>query len=573
MATLSSLLGNQLRKTVNVVVAVNENAPDTNPTLKLDFAGEGTVDGSITVDRLSNRTYFGNKRTIQSAANNVLPIEYDPITAERLGVAPWNTSQNEFSKSDDFSNVAWTKNNASISSNVGRSPDGLTSMFRLVENSTTSAHSVSQAFSVTSGSVYTISVYAQAAGRTLQIAPDDAGFGIEAYANFNLATGEVGTTGTATSAKIQKIRDDMYRCSMTVTATATVSSSINFALAETSTSGKMSSYLGNGTAGVNIWGAQAEKKAYVTPFIFTDSGSYRYTDTLSIANTSWLDYDLNTSIKKWKNGEFEFNEVSLYRDLDKWEPTHMDMHLMSEHIYPLALSDLEKEAIAPNHAWMTTVVYSKNLNNLRYYVGGASSVIYVTGSDGERQEIILSADSSSNHVLTVGLPAVVQWPFNKDVININFRDNDMTGTIPDFSANVAIRDFNCGGNSFSGTIPPLNTPTLQDFLCYGNKRISGTIPDLSDATSLIEFRCNDNRLTGWNGGTISATCATIRLEDNLLDQASVDGILAALVAAGRTSAAGTCFLNLGGSGNAAPSLAGVDDKNTLISRGWTVTTN
>jgi hypothetical protein len=36
---------------------------------------------------------------------------------------------------------------------------------------------------------------------------------------------------------------------------------------------------------------------------------------------------------------------------------------------------------------------------------------------------------------------------------------------------------------------------------------------------------------------------------------------------------GQVLLNLGGTGNAAPSSAGVTDKNTLISRGWTVTTN
>ena len=33
------------------------------------------------------------------------------------------------------------------------------------------------------------------------------------------------------------------------------------------------------------------------------------------------------------------------------------------------------------------------------------------------------------------------------------------------------------------------------------------------------------------------------------------------------------IINVGGTGNAAPTGQGITDKNTLISRGWTVTTN
>ena len=70
---------------------------------------------------------------------------------------------------------------------------------------------------------------------------------------------------------------------------------------------------------------------------------------------------------------------------------------------------------------------------------------------------------------------------------------------------------------------------------------------------------------------MSNTLGDFQAQNNLLTQAAVDAILAAFVAANRTT--GTRILNLGGTGNAAPSATGVTDKNTLISRGWTVTTN
>ena len=67
--------------------------------------------------------------------------------------------------------------------------------------------------------------------------------------------------------------------------------------------------------------------------------------------------------------------------------------------------------------------------------------------------------------------------------------------------------------------------------------------------------------------------AYLSLQNNLLTSTAVNAVLAALVAAGRTSASGTCVVNVGGTGNAAPTGQGITDKATLISRGWTVTTN
>jgi hypothetical protein len=61
------------------------------------------------------------------------------------------------------------------------------------------------------------------------------------------------------------------------------------------------------------------------------------------------------------------------------------------------------------------------------------------------------------------------------------------------------------------------------------------------------------------------------LSSNLFTQAAIDAILAAFVTAGRVS--GTRTLNLGGTGNASPSVAGLASVSTLVTRGWTVTYN
>jgi hypothetical protein len=79
-------------------------------------------------------------------------------------------------------------------------------------------------------------------------------------------------------------------------------------------------------------------------------------------------------------------------------------------------------------------------------------------------------------------------------------------------------------------------------------------------------------ITGnWSGGSISATLGYYQADQCMLTAEAVNAILAAFVAANRTT--GTRVLNLGGTGNAAPTGQGLIDKQTLIDRGWTVTTN
>ncbi|MBK6800429.1 MAG: hypothetical protein IPG83_02760 [Novosphingobium sp.] len=149
--------------------------------------------------------------------------------------------------------------------------------------------------------------------------------------------------------------------------------------------------------------------------------------------------------------------------------------------------------------------------------------------------------------------------------------NQLTGSIPNLSANTALTVFYCNSNQLTGSIPSLSANTvLTQFSCYSNQ-LTGSIPSLSANTALTVLYCNSNQLTGWSGGTVSATLGDFQAQNNLLMQAAVDAILAAFVAAGRTT--GTRILNLGGTGNAAPSAAGLADKATLQSRGWTVTTN
>lgn len=222
------------------------------------------------------------------------------------------------------------------------------------------------------------------------------------------------------------------------------------------------------------------------------------------------------------------------------------------------------------------------INNMRCYTGGGTTNILFVGANGVTVTKGLSLNSDTSYdVSTDGLtaPVAVVWPAgliaSTAVSDIRFYGNSFAGTLPVISGNSGLSIFAAhagAANSFIAGACPTTTgcASLTRYQVYGHK-LTGNIPDISSNLLLTEVLVYDNILTGWAGGTVSNTLGTFRAENNLLPQAAVDAILAAFVAANRTT--GTRVLNIGGTGNAAPSAAGVTDKDTLISRGWTVTTN
>jgi hypothetical protein len=163
---------------------------------------------------------------------------------------------------------------------------------------------------------------------------------------------------------------------------------------------------------------------------------------------------------------------------------------------------------------------------------------------------------------------------NLEVFSCNA--NQLTGPIPSLTGLTSLREFNCATNRHTGPIPSLQGLTaLQDFFCHfqaAGFKLTGSIPILSDLTNLENFYCYTNLLTGFDGGSVSNTLGNFQAQNNQLNQSSVNSLLSAFVAGGRTSASGTCILMLGGTGNAAPSGQGLTDKQTLLDRGWRTVT-
>jgi hypothetical protein len=228
-----------------------------------------------------------------TAASGVARFQHNPTTDESLGLLIEEARTNLLTYSSDFSNAAWVKSRASITSNTIVAPDGTLTGDKLVEDTTaTNTHYIVQTYSYTSGTAYNYSFYAKAAERTrvaILAFPTNSVF-TSSTAIFNLSTGLITRQDAGfTSASITNVGNGWYRCSIAITAAATATGSIGILLANGDTS---VTYTGDGYSGAYIWGAQLEAGAFPTSYIATTAATVtRNADAASMTGsnfTSWF---------------------------------------------------------------------------------------------------------------------------------------------------------------------------------------------------------------------------------------------------------------------------------------------
>jgi hypothetical protein len=157
-------------------------------------------------------------------------------------------------RSEEFDNATWVKTRASVTPNVAVAPNGTVTADKLVEDTSNNSHFLRQDISgLTIGAPYTITVYAKAAGRDfLAWVTSDGSF---RTTFFNLSNGTLGTVASGHSATITNVGNGWYRCGITLLAAQATGISVYPSITEVDGN---TSYQGDGTSGIFLWGAQAE---------------------------------------------------------------------------------------------------------------------------------------------------------------------------------------------------------------------------------------------------------------------------------------------------------------------------
>ena len=212
-------------------------------------------------------------------------LEYDPATGEALGYLAEGSSTNLVTYSEQFDNAAWTKTLVTVTPNDATAPDGSKSADKLIESSSSGAHTIgSSSTSITSGNNYTLVVFAKAAENSfIQIIPSSTVFGVTSHANFDLVNGLLGTVNTG-EATIKNYGNGWYKCSYSLTAIASSSTGpLNIGLITSATANRTESYAGDGSSGIYIWGAQVEEQPFATSYIRTEGSTVsRSADVMTV---------------------------------------------------------------------------------------------------------------------------------------------------------------------------------------------------------------------------------------------------------------------------------------------------
>lgn len=283
-------------------MAISQNFPNTRPSLNLNFASTKRLDPRITFTRTSTGTYVGSDGLIKTAGINEARFDHNPTTGESLGLLIEESRTNSWTFSEQLANAAWTKTDTTVTANAATAPDGTITASKVISTATTAVHSISRIKPTVSPAWVT--VFLKAAEYTVCDVYD---VNIDTGLRINLLTGVL----SESPAFVGKFRSGRYNVNSVGNGWFRVQ--IGFANSDSTNNNPVhiypngaQSYLGDGTSGIFVWGAQLEAGAFPTSYIPTTSSTVtRSADVASITGanfSSWYNQSEGTMFAQMING-------------------------------------------------------------------------------------------------------------------------------------------------------------------------------------------------------------------------------------------------------------------------------
>lgn len=184
-------------------------------------------------------------------------------------------STNLLTKTVDFS-ANFPVRRATKTNNAGTAPDGTNTALSVIADTNNNTHRLDRNPAGMSVSTqYTYSVHLKAFGlnhASLTIGQGDNGLGNDATCVYNLSTGVVESEGSnCDSSSIETLGNGWYRCSITLTLGGSIL--VNAVLIGLMSDATTTSFVGNNTDGILVWGPQLEEGANESQYLANDTSS------------------------------------------------------------------------------------------------------------------------------------------------------------------------------------------------------------------------------------------------------------------------------------------------------------
>jgi hypothetical protein len=278
------------------------------PSLDLRFAENKSLVDSvsgqslITFTRASTGTYVDSNGVIRSAANDAPRFDHNPLTGESLGLLVEEQRTNLLLQSEDFS-TTWVAARLTLDTDAVASPDGSISADKIIPDIEDSpSHYMRQLDASTlDNTTFTFSVYAKAGELSfvrLQPVLRDVS---QPNSSFNLSTGEIRSGAGLTTGRAY-LGNGWYRLWITFNS-GTGSFGIQPRVFVDVDLTGLTSFIGDGTSGLYIWGAQLEVGDFPTSYIpTTTAAATRTADVASITTAGGNVRSLFTSFRSPASG-------------------------------------------------------------------------------------------------------------------------------------------------------------------------------------------------------------------------------------------------------------------------------
>jgi len=236
----------------------------------------GAYGAAVAVSRATTATYVDLSGILLTAQPNQVRYGANPYATAMNGLMIERAATNFFLYSSSPQASIWTKSNTVCTPFASVAPDGSNNAAKIIAAAGSAIHELVQTVTstgITTGTVFTTSVFAKAAERSvLQIRWTGGSTGTSgAYANFDLNNGIA--SGNCQSCSITPLANGWYLCQATVltTGTGTANQDVGFCLLSAMTDGRRATTTGTGSDGLYVWGAQTEISDAASSYIETQA--------------------------------------------------------------------------------------------------------------------------------------------------------------------------------------------------------------------------------------------------------------------------------------------------------------